>query len=483
MGRGFNCPSPYLTLGRHNDVTDASAAIAVLIVFRYDIALHFAAGTIEVLALRHTMQEGVHDGWIFDLCGQTELGLIEARFAPAVALPVRVLPFPISSVVLGHLLGLAVTSRGRHRPFAHGFVDHSNRDAEVGIAVGFVRNVGAALFHDGFDVARNANETRPCSRIGLVESRKASVEGGVCVEAGGVDVVTKGVVADDTIDAELKAGETLIKVGVSIPVAIVALGLEVKRAANLRIRDNDVEKRLTSRVLEIKAESVIFVLEVNECVVEHIKREISDLVEVGRSHLDAKSAKVIASFVVESVFWNEPRLVVDQSAVCSVVGRDTHPFVTRTTDVVAAKELFVDVLGDTGIGLLELKNLFSREKAVEKALDANPVSGHLFAKKLESVALRAGALDDFGLAIARVSLAVGVGNRAEGTARIVEATAKAECLLLSCMIQGPRLLLETGEICAVGDELLNIEVVEILAALAEETVNLGTTIEVELIAH
>jgi hypothetical protein len=36
------------------------------------------------------------------------------------------------------------------------------------------------------------------------------------------------------------------------------------------------------------------------------------------------------------------------------------------------------------------------------------------------------------------------------------------------------LLLETGEICTVGDEFLNIEVVEILAALAEETVNLGT---------
>jgi hypothetical protein len=51
------------------------------------------------------------------------------------------------------------------------------------------------------------------------------------------------------------------------------------------------------------------------------------------------------------------------------------------------------------------------------------------------------------------------------------------------VVQGPRLLLETGEICRVGDEFLNIEVVEILAALAEETVNLSTTIEVELFAH
>jgi hypothetical protein len=40
------------------------------------------------------------------------------------------------------------------------------------------------------------------------------------------------------------------------------------------------------------------------------------------------------------------------------------------------------------------------------------------------------------------------------------------------------LLLETGEICRVGDELLHIEVVEILAALSEETVNLGTTVEI-----
>jgi hypothetical protein len=40
------------------------------------------------------------------------------------------------------------------------------------------------------------------------------------------------------------------------------------------------------------------------------------------------------------------------------------------------------------------------------------------------------------------------------------------------------LLLETGEICTVSDELLNVEVVEIFAALAEETVNLGTTVEI-----
>jgi hypothetical protein len=478
MGRGFNSPSPYLTLGRHNDVTYASAAIAVLIVFRDDVALHFAAGTIEVLALRHTMQEGVHDGWVFDLCGQTELGLIEARFTPAVALPIRVLPFPITSVVLGHLLGLAVTSRGRHRPFAHGFVDHSNRDTEVGIAVGFVRDVGATLFHHNFDVARNANETRPSSRISFVERSETSVEGSVSVEASGVDVVTEGVVADDTIDAELQTGKTLIEVRVSIPVAIVALGLEVKRTANLRIRDNDVEQRLTSRILQIKAESVIFVLEVNESIVEHIKREISDLVEIGGSELNAKSAEVVTSFVVNSVFGNEPCLVIDQTAVGSVISGDTHPFVTSTTDVVATKELFVNVLGDTGVGLLELKNLFSREKAIEKALDANPVSGHLFAEKLESVALRAGALDDFGFAIARVSLAVGVSDLTERSARIVESTAKAECFLFSCVVQGPRLLLETGEVCRVSDELLHIEVVEIFAALAEETVNLGTTVEI-----
>jgi hypothetical protein len=259
--------------------------------------------------------------------------------------------------------------------------------------------------------------------------------------------------------------------------------LEVKRTANLRIRDNDVEQRLTSRVLEIKTESVIFVLEVNESIVEHIQREISDLVEVGGSHLDAKSAEVVASFVVESVFGNKPRLVIDQSAVGSVISGNTHPFVSRTTDVVAAKELFVDVLGDTGIRLFKLENLFSREEAIEKALNANPVSGHLFTEKLESVALSSGTLNDFGFAIARISLAVGVSDLTERSARIVEATAKAECFLFSCVVQGPCLLLETGEICRVGDELLHIEVVEILAALAEETVNLGTTIEVELIAH
>jgi hypothetical protein len=189
--------------------------------------------------------------------------------------------------------------------------------------------------------------------------------------------------------------------------------------------------------LKIKAESVIFVLEVNESIVEHIKREISDLVEVGGSHLDAKSAEVVASFVVERMLWNEPRLVIDQSAVGSVICGNTHPFVSRTTDVVGTKELFVDVLGDTGIRLLKLENLFSGEEAIEKALNANPVSGHLFTEKLESVALSAGTLNDFGFAIARISLAVGVGDRAERSARIVESTAKAECFLLGCVVKRP----------------------------------------------
>jgi hypothetical protein len=230
--------------------------------------------------------------------------------------------------------------------------------------------------------------------------------------------------------------------------------------------------------LEIETESVIFVLEVNECIVEHIKREISDLVEVGRRHLNAKSAEVVASFVVERMFWNEPCCIVNESAVSAIISSDAHPFVAGTTDVVGTKELFVDVLGDTGIRLLELENLFSREEAIEKALNANPVSGHLFTEKLESVALSAGTLNDFGFAIARISLAVSVGDRAERSARIVESTAKAECFLLGCVVKRPCLLLETGEICRVGDELLDVEVVEIFAALAEETVNLGTTVEI-----
>jgi len=41
---------PLFNLGRHNNVTYTSAAIAILIVLRNDIGLHFAAGTVEVLA-------------------------------------------------------------------------------------------------------------------------------------------------------------------------------------------------------------------------------------------------------------------------------------------------------------------------------------------------------------------------------------------------------------------------------------------------
>jgi hypothetical protein len=171
-------------------------------------------------------------------------------------------------------------------------------------------------------------------------------------------------------------------------------------------------------------------------------------------------------------------LVINESAVGSVIRGDTHPFVSRTTDVVGTKELFVDVLGDTCIRLFKLKDFFSGEETIEKALNANPVSGHLFTEKLENVALSAGTLNDFGFAIARISIAVGVGDRSERSARIVESTAKAECFLFGCVVKRPCLLLETGEICGVCYEFLNIEVVEILAALAEETVNLSTGIKI-----
>jgi hypothetical protein len=242
----------------------------------------------------------------------------------------------------------------------------------------------------------------------------------------------------------------------------------------LRIRDNDVQQRLTSRILEIKAESVIFVLEVNECVVEHIKREISDLVEIVFVNLNADGAKVVTSFVVDRVLWNEPSLIVNETTVGSVIPCDTHPLVTGSTDVVGTKELFVNILGDAGVALLELKNLFSGEQAIEKALNANPVSGHLFTEKLKGVGLSAGTLNNFGFAVARISLAIGVGDRTERCARIVESTAKAESFLLSGVVEGPCLLLETGEVCTVSDKLLYIKVVEILATFAEETVNLGT---------
>jgi len=45
------------------------------------------------------------------------------------------------------------------------------------------------------------------------------------------------------------------------------------------------------------------------------------------------------------------------------------------------------------------------------------------------------------------------------------------------VVQRPRLLLETGEIRRVGDELLHVEVVEILTALTEKTIQLFARIE------
>lgn len=420
---------------------------------------------------------------VFDLSGEAELGLVEARLTPTVALPVRIFPFPITSVVLGHLLGLAVSSRGRHRPFGHRFVDHGSRDRKVCVLVVAVRNIRTAVLLRYFDIARNANQARPCGRIGCVESRERGVESRVCVEAERIDVVTESVVADDAVHAQLEAGQAAVEIGVGIPVAVVALGLEVKTTTHARIRNHDVEEGHSSGLREIEAESIIFVLEFDESIIEHIQREISDLCQIGGWDFDSDVAEVIPGLVVGSMLRDEPRLVIEKSAINTVIIDDADPLVASSADIVGAEKFLVDILGDASIRLLKLKNLFSREEAVEKALHANPVGRHLFAEKLESVAFRARTLNDFWLAVAGVRVAVGVNDLAEWGARIIETTAKAETLLLGGVIEGPCLLLETGEVSAVRDKFLHIEIVEILTTLAEKAVNLGTRIKVELFAH
>ena len=418
------------------------------------------------------MQEDVDQSRVFDLRGEAELGLIVAHLAPAVALPIGVLPLPVTSVVLGHLLGLAVASSGRHNPLGHGLVDHRNRDCEVGVLVVFVRDIRATVFKDDFRVTRHADELGPSGRVGGVERRKLRVERGVGVEADRVDVIPEGVVSDDAVDTKLEAGKAAIEVGVRIPVTVVALGLEVESTANAGIGDNDVEKRHAGRFGKIEAEGVVFVLEFDKSVIEHVEAEVGDLVEIGHGHFDTDGAKVVTSTVEDVVLGDEPALVVEEAAVGAVVVDNAKPLVTSATDVVRAKELFVDVLGDAGVGLFELKDLFGGEEAIEKALHANPFGVHLFAEKLESVGLGAGALNDLRVGGAGVGVAIGVVDLLERGAGIIEPTTKAESFLLGGVVQGPCLLVEAGEVSRVGDEFLHIKVVEILTALTEKAVNL-----------
>ncbi len=423
------------------------------------------------------MQEAVHQGRVFDLSREAELGLIVAHFAPAVALPIGVLPLPVTSVVLGLHLSLAVTSGGRHRPLDHRLVDHRNGDREICVLVVLVRDVAATVLLHHFDVARNADEAGPCGRISRAE--RTCGLGGVLVEPSGVDVIPEGVVTDDAVDTQLEAGEAGVEVGVGIPVAIVALRLEVERTTNTGIGNDDVKKLHASRFCDVEAEGIVFVLKVDERIVKEIEREVSDLVQVCGGEFDAHFAEVVTSIGVKLVveIRDIPRLVIDQTAVGAVFGGNTEPFVTSATDVVRTEELFVDILGDAGVGLFELKDFFSGEEAIQKRLDANPVGVHLFTEQLESVALRAGALHNFAQGRAGVGAAVVIDNLAERGAGIVETTPEAERFLFGGVIEGPRLLLETGEVCGVGDELLHIEVVEILTALAEKGVQLFTAIE------
>ena len=425
------------------------------------------------------MQEAVHERWVFDLSCEAELGLIEAHLAPAVALPIGILPLPVTSVVLGVHLGGTVASGGRHRPLGHRLVDHRNRDCEVGFSVVTVRDIRATILLHDFDVARNANELRPCGRVSRAEWANGLISGRRGIEASGVDVIPEGVVTDDTIDTQLEAGEASVEVGVGIPVSVVALGLEVKRTANARIGDNDVEKLHSSSFSDIETERIVLVLEVDKGVIEKVEREVSDLRKVGNGEFDAQFAEVVSTVAVNLVVErrNEPCLVINETAVGSVIRGHTEPLVSSTANVVGAEELFVDVLGDTGVGLFKLKDFLRREEAIEKALNANPVGVHLFTKKLKGVALSAGTLNNFAQSGTGIGLAVSVNDLAERGARIVESATEAERFLLGGVVEGPRLLLETGEIRRVSDEFLHVKIVEILTTLTEKAVQLFARIE------
>ena len=430
------------------DVTHTIAVVAIGGIGRRRVVVQRAAGTVEVLGLRQAMQEAVHERRVFDLRGEAELGLVVAHLAPAVALPIGVLPLPVTSVVLTHHLGFAVTSRGRHRPLDHRLVDHGNGDSEVGVRVVLVRDVAATILLHDFDVARNTDELGPCGGIGRAERSNGLISGGSRIEASGVDVVTEGVVANDAVDTQLEAGEASVEVGVGIPVTVVALGLEVKRTSNTGVGDNDVQKLHASSFSDVETEGIVLVLEVDESVIKQVERQVSDLRKISNGEFNTQFAEVVSAIGVLLVVagWDEPSGIVNESAIGSVFRGHAEPLVSSTADVVGAEELFVDVLGDAGVALLKLKNLFSGEEAIEHALHANPVGVHLFAEKLESVALRAGTLDDFAVGRAGIGLAVSVNDLAERAARIMEPTAKAECFLLSGVVEGPRLLLETGEI-------------------------------------
>jgi hypothetical protein len=183
-----------------------------------------------------------------------------------------------------------------------------------------------------FDIARNADETRPSRRITSGEG-SGGLDWGL-VEASRIDVITEGVVTDDTIDAELEAGEAGIEVGVCIPVTFVAFGLELKRTANTGIGDHDVEQLHTSSFVEVEAEGIVFVLKIDERIVQHVEAEIGDLAEISRSDLHTDFAEVITTVVVGVMLRKEPRLVIKETAVDAVFSSKANPLVSSLTDVV-----------------------------------------------------------------------------------------------------------------------------------------------------
>ena len=117
----------------------------------------------------------MHKRRILELHTHTELVPEETLISLDVALPIWVLPLPITSVVLGHALGLTNTTLGRADPLDHSLVDPRVGDTEVGVVECGVLNVLATKLGGHRNIRKNTHQTRPGRRIVDVEGRKRRI--------------------------------------------------------------------------------------------------------------------------------------------------------------------------------------------------------------------------------------------------------------------------------------------------------------------
>jgi len=418
------------------------------------------------------VKDGVHQRRILELHTHTELVPEETLVTLDVAFPIGVLPFPITSVVLGHALGFTDTTLGRADPLDHGLVDPRVGDTEVSVVVGGVLDVFATKLRSNGDIGQNTHQTRPGAGIVGVEGRKGRIVRPIDAQTDTVDVVAEGVVTDNTVNTQGVLKLLVIEITDALPPSTRLLGILPELTEDTAIGNDNLKERTASGLAHVETISVIFTLEVDEDVIKGVQREESDVAKLRSGELNIDIAHVVAAFIRAFKRLNDEHLVILGNArdEALAVG-DGNPVMSSTTDPLRTSELFMDVLGDVDVGSHDVIHLFLREEAIHEIGKLIPIGTHSLGEEAEAVAFRTRVSNRLKLEVVSVLEAATAFDLLPRLIGIVPTTTEAEGFLGREGVQGPSLGFETTVVDGVNRHLLDEEGIVVCPRLTEQGVH------------